>query len=57
MTTRRIAAALVYSLTFSSLLDAQTITVRDATPPVEKRWYDRFTVPYLPVVPRLASQL
>jgi len=48
VTTRRIAAALVYSLTFSSLLDAQTITVRDATPPVEKRWYDRFTVPYLP---------
>jgi outer membrane protein TolC len=66
VTTRRIAAVLVYSLSFSSSIDAQTITLRDTTPPSRDRWFDRFRVPYLPPhvressfqnSPRLASLL
>lgn len=47
-------------------MDAQTVTVRDTTPPPEHRWYDRFTLPYVPRhvrnptfqdSPRLASLL
>jgi outer membrane protein len=53
VTTRRIAVVLVYSLSFSSSIDAQTadphtVVLRDTTLPSQNRWYDRFRVPYLP---------
>lgn len=66
MITRKIAAVLAYSLSLSSVIDAQTAAIRDTTTPSVNRWYDHFTVPYLaPHVrdtsfqdsPRLASLL
>ncbi|HEY3836377.1 MAG TPA: TolC family protein [Bryobacteraceae bacterium] len=47
MTTRRIAATLVYSLSFSSILQAQD-TIRETIPRQERTWHDRFTLPYMP---------
>jgi outer membrane protein TolC len=63
---RKIAAVLAYTTSFSTLIDAQTAILRDATPPVAEHWYDRFRIPYLPShvravnfqdSPRLASLL
>ena len=48
MLTRRIAAVLACSLSCSSILDAQSATVRDTTPPTEHRWWGGLTLPYLP---------
>ena len=66
MSTRRIAAVLACSLSCSPILDAQSVTVRDTTPPTEHRWWGGLTLPYLPPhvrdtnftdSPRLASLL
>ncbi len=66
VTNRRIAAVLVYSLSCSSIVDAQSVPVRDTTPPTDHRWFSSFTLPYLPRhvrqanftdSPRLASLL
>jgi outer membrane protein len=52
VTTRRIAATLVYSLSLSSILQAQeTVSqteIRDTVPRQEHTWHDRFTLPYMP---------
>lgn len=46
MITRRIAVALVYSVSISSVADAQVDTVRETVPRREHTWHDRFTLPY-----------
>lgn len=48
MIKRRIAALLAYTLSCSPLLDAQSVPVRDTTPPTDHHWYSRFDIPYLP---------
>lgn len=66
MNNRRIATVLAWSLSCSSILDAQSVSVRDTTPPTEHRWWGDLTLPYLPShvretnftdSPRLASLL
>ena len=69
---RRIAAALVFSLSASSVIDAQSsttisdVTIRSASNAPEHHWYSGFTLPYIPRhvrnaafddSPRLASLL
>jgi outer membrane protein len=53
-------------LSYSTILDAQSVVVRDTTPPAEHRWWGGLTLPYLPShvratnfndSPRLASLL
>ena len=48
MNTRKLASLLVYTLSCSSIVDAQTAIVRDTIPSQEPHWYSGLTLPYLP---------